>query len=297
MRPSWYFERGLPGGVRVSSAHRGVGDLLRWKTLVRQGVSVKGLHMRTLRGGRPGALALGGMLCVLLLATAVQAGPILGSYDSSDLSGLVETGRWTEGFKFGTPNTVGNGAHAASWNAGVLGAQWELIGPTIASTTVIYPVGGSPVPPPTGMAIIIYQRVFDTTGATLTLTDTGPWWNAADPGTEYVVDLTLYEQTLTVTYVNGAIANASSIETFQGDIQGYPGYQLLYGHTVGAYEDYGLAAQLPANYPSFFPVGSPAGAWGVAEGIRFDIVPEPSTMALLGMGVLGLMFSGGKKRR
>ena len=129
----------------------------------------------------------------------------------------------------------------------------------------------------------------------MSLRSSGPWWNAGDP--DYVVDLTLYEQTLTVTYVTGQIANASSIETFEGNFQGYPGYQVVHGQTLGAYEDYGLAAQLPTGYPSFFPPGSPAGAWGVAEGIGFDIVPEPSTMALLGLGVLGLMFRGVKKRR
>jgi hypothetical protein len=223
-----------------------------------------------------------GLALTLTLATAVQAGPLTGQYKSTDLGGQVTVGRWTEGFVGGLPNAVGNGAHAASWDGTTLGAEWELIGPTIQTTTVI---AGNPALP---SGTVTYRRVFSTAGATLTLKNTGPWWNAGDPGTQYVANLTSYEQILTVTYQNLQIMNASSIETFAGTFQGYPGYQILFGHTLGAYEGSGTVAQLPANYPTFFPAGSPAGAWGVGEGIRFTIVPEPSVMALMGLGALGL---------
>ena len=248
----------------------------------------------TTRGAKCVAVAVA-LLSVGAFVTVVHAAPITGSYKSTDLGQPVTVGRWTEGFVSppGLPNQVGNGVHGASWDGANLGDEWELAGPIISSTTAV--VGNPALPSGT----VVYHRVFDVTGATLTLKDPGPWWNAAEDGAtgQYVVDLTSYEQTLTVTYVNYQIANASSIETFAGTFQGFPGYELLYGHTLGAYEGHTLAGTEPTNYPEFLPSGfTSGGAWGVAEGIRFDIIPEPATMGLLGFGVIGLVLHRRKKR-
>ncbi len=235
-----------------------------------------------LRGMRYGIVALTAAL-VMGTGLTAQGAPLVGDYDSEELPGNVLMGRWSQGYILGDWNAVGNGAHAASWDGLTLGGQWELSGATIASTSTLY------TNPTTG--VVVMERIFDVSTAQLALKDTGPWWNAGDPGTEYIVNLTSYEQTLvaTVDPIGGGIVNATSVEAFAGTFQNYPGQEVVGGHTVGVYESSGPV--VPADYPSFAghpPADITGGSWGVVEGTRFTIspvIPEPATMGLVGFGL------------
>jgi hypothetical protein len=145
-----------------------------------------------------------------------------------------------------------------------------------------------------GTGTQVWARVFGVAGATMTLTDTGPWWNEAGAG-QYTVNLTQYTQILTVTLDSWLIAEATSTDTFAGTFAGYAGYEIVNGHATGVYQ--GAGAALPANYPSWAPSGVPGGAWGHVEAIRFTIVPEPVTLGLVGLGMAAGLVLRRRARR
>lgn len=224
-----------------------------------------------------------GVAALALVAVSARAAPMLGRYENPDVGGDFLSGRWSEGFVGGNPNGIGNEAHAASWDGATLGGQWELQGAALQGATLVADSTGGG-----GTGIQVWVRVFDVAGATMTLTDTGPWWNEAGAG-QYTVNLTQYAQVLTVTLDGGLIAEATSTDMFAGTFAGYAGYQIVNGHATGVYQ--GAGGVLPANHPSWEPSGVPGGAWGHVEAIRFTIVPEPATLGLMGLGtVAGLVL-------
>lgn len=228
------------------------------------------------------SVVLGAALLALAAASA-QAAPLLGHYENPDVGGDFLSGRWAEGFVGGNPNGIGNEAHAASWDGATLGGQWELQGAALQSATLLLDMTGG-----SGTGLQVWSRVFGVAGATMTLTDTGPWWNEGGAG-QYTVNLTQYTQILTVTLDSWLIAEATSTDTFAGTFAGYPGYEIVNGHATGVYQGAGLV--LPANYPAWAPSGVGSGAWGHVEAIRFTIVPEPATLSLIGLGtVAGLVL-------
>ena len=237
-------------------------------------------------------IAVTASLVVALSAAMAPGAPIMGIYKSDDMDGgSFLTGRWTEGYVLNNPDGIGNGAHAGSWDANALYTQWELTGPLLVSSTKIVDtvVGGD--------GLWVYDRRFDVTAATLTL-KSQPWWTGLGDG-DYTVDLDSYSQLVVIEFSGGTPVFASSTESFYGTFQGYPQYSLV-GQASGAFVGQGAALPPPAaDWPAWVRSGAAGGvlngAWGETGLIQFRITPEPATIGLLGLGLVGVFF--GRRRK
>jgi hypothetical protein len=226
------------------------------------------------------ALAVVGVFTAMAIADPIPA--IFTSEIELGGNGQVQDGRWSESWLAPPqqPGLAGNTIHAQSWDpVDGLGAQWEIAGPAASTDAVLlqdYRVDGN--------GVVIYYTPY--TGGTLTLKDSGPWWNPADGTGEYEVDITTYSHTTTYTYIDGVPVTYRTNLHVAGVFPDYPGYELSF--LVAAAAPVGEGSGPPADYPGFLPAGETVGAWGVAQKISMEIVPEPTAMALVltGAGVL-----------
>lgn len=222
---------------------------------------------------------------VLLISSALSAAPIVGHYESASLEGSVLDGRSSDGFAGGFPPNPGDENQAASWDGSTLGTQWELTGAVLDTITLVYDI-----PLSSGARTVGYDISY--VDAVLTLTDGGPW--DGDAGTvDYTANLTEYSMLLQIWYdSNDVITEATASISFEGDFASFGGYRITDGSASGVLR--GMGTTPPADYP-VWDSQFPAGAWGVVNNIRFDIVPEPATLALLGFGAVAVL--GRRKNR
>jgi hypothetical protein len=214
------------------------------------------------------------LLC--LSAGSLMAAPVTGLYLSTELGGTVIDGRWSEGWAGGQEGAIGSTIGAESWNGAALGTMWELSGaaidssPTLVSSVLEY-----------GMTV---QKWYTTySGGSLKLKDTGSWWNAGDPGTEYDLTITSFSNDTTKYFSGSTFVSSTSLVHFVATFDAYPGSSVDFVIAVAV--PTGMGTTVPADYPAF-GINAPAGAWGVAQKIRMEIVPEPATLAILGLGGL-----------
>jgi len=237
------------------------------------------------------------VLVTVLAAAPAVAGPLPGYYDSECIGQVIE-GRWSESYVNDVPGYIGNTVHAASWNGVALGTQWELVDAAIAADPVMVgnTVDGS------GNGTVTWYTVYG--GGVLTLTDQGDWWNPLDLGDHYTVTVTSYTHTTQVRYSGGVPVEQSTIVEMSGTFDGYyPPYEVSFLVAQALQIDEGDLAAFQAyqavhgDFPQWLPVCEDYGQWGVAQLIQMQIVPEPATMGLLGIGLGTLMLSGLRRRR
>jgi len=228
-----------------------------------------------------------GTVIVLALVVAAHGAPIVGTYASEELGGEILDGRWSESYVGGGPGQIGNAVHASSWDGSTLATQWDLSGPAINAVPVVLldtRVGGT--------GTVVYYTTYS--GGTLLLKDTGPWWSAGDPGTEYSVTVSTYAHTTTNEYVGGQLVASTTVVALSGSFTDYPGYTVSFWVAVAV--PLGEGSGPPSGYPAYVPETATRGVWGIAQKIRTEIVPEPVTMGVLcaGLGILTVRRRGNK---
>jgi hypothetical protein len=210
-------------------------------------------------------LAFHGSLVSLLLLLAVvpvvvRADPVGGIYNSTDLGGVLLTGRastWRSGINSGLPHVL----HGQSWDGATLGTQWEFLCPTENASFVVQDnrVGG--------VGTIVYTSAF--AGGTFTfLPGRWPWGDGTGTlGTTTLITTVQHVLIGGVSTPVAAVVNGNTSGMFAG------GCQLTFaiGNGVGAGETTSLnpAITKPADYPTFLdgtcsrvPANQQFGTWG-----------------------------------
>ena len=97
------------------------------------------------------------------------------------------------------------------------------------------------------------------------------------------------------TYVMGELVASTTIVDTRGTFVDHPGYALSF--LVAVAIPFGEGSVLPAGYPTWLPETATSGAYGVAQKIRLEIIPEPATMSLVGLGLVAMIVRRRELRR
>ena len=210
-----------------------------------------------------------------LAAISVEAAPITGIYKSTELGGTVIDGRWSEAWAGGQEGAVGSTVNAASWDGMTLGTMWTMGGAAIDSAPTLVDTYDE-----YGLTVVKWHTTYS--GGTLKLANTGSWWGG-DAGTEYNLTITDCAFDTTKYFDGTTLVDMTTLVHFVATFDDYAGYAVDFVIAVAV--PTGFGATPPAGYPEF-GISTTAGAWGVAQKIRMEIVPEPATLAILGLGGL-----------
>lgn len=199
------------------------------------------------------------ILFLLAVPAMLLAGPPLnGIYDSTDLGGVVNVGRYSESYApGGTALTPGVVLNAADWDGMTLGTMWTYqCGQTLtAPILLVNNVNAS------GTGNRTYMKTF--VGGSIWLSGTGPWGNG---DAEYTGPISSYNEFETIQYVNwvrtSAVTNVSAIAFFDGYSNDCMQFTVGNGLEIGATD---LGFPLNPNYPGMLDdncnVTRTEGAW------------------------------------
>jgi hypothetical protein len=206
------------------------------------------------------------VLAVAVLVTAfagaaIAQPPLDGTYKST-LGEMLEgtsTHSWNGVGGHADP-VVGHVLNGASLTGGgVLGTEWQIVCPTIASVTVLYEVPGF-------QKAVLIQYI----GGYIVLDGSGPW-GGGDPS--YIGTINSYVETRTMQLSGGygAVENHS----VEASIQGYSSDCVSFGIGNGAWFGDTDGGAKPATYPAFLdgscdPLGT-TGRWGSLDDITLTV--------------------------
>ncbi len=186
------------------------------------------------------------LLAVVALAAAAIAGPpVNGIYQSTDVGGTLNMGRYSEAWDAGGAALgIGTTLHAQSWDGMNLGLEWSYSCGTIQNTPYLI---SNTVNPVTGNGYKIYSKNF--VGGTIWLSGTGPW---AGGDAFYSGPILSYTEIETVQYANfehiHAVTNVSAIAAIEGYNDLCLAFSVANGVEVGSTD---LGGVKPADYPTF----------------------------------------------
>ncbi len=207
---------------------------------------------------RTGITLLSIFTVMLLAGTSVAGPPLDGVYNSIDMGGPTELGRYTESWDpGGGALMVGTTFNAESWDGSDLGLQWRYFCSTIliAPVLLVDNVDGN------GNGNRTYMKTFS--GGYIWLSGTGPWANG-DPDYPGVIDN--YTEFETIQYVNwvevAAVTNVQATAHFDNYPTACMNFAIGNGSLVGSTD---LGDLFPGDYPDFLDPNCTAtrslGAW------------------------------------
>jgi len=207
---------------------------------------------------------------MLLLASSALAGaPLNGDYQSTDLGGPIDVGRYTEGWDVGSGAMLaGTTFNAGSWDGANFGAMWRYTCGTLLSDATLLTDNVDA----NGNGNRTYMKTF--VGGTIWLSGAGPWGNG---DAEYSGPIGSYVEFETVQYSawerTGVVTNVQATASFDGYDGMCVAFSVANGTEVGS-TDFG--EMKPADYPDFLWAGScapgaPEGAWWDMSSITLSI--------------------------
>jgi hypothetical protein len=181
---------------------------------------------------------------IVVFAGSSMAGPPLnGIYDSTDLGGLVQLGRYSESF-LAPDGSMNPGAtvNAQSWDGTDLGLQWKYwCGTQVAPAVLLIDNVNS-----SGNGNRTYMKTY--VGGFIWMSGTGPWANG-DPDYPGIIDT--YTEFVTIQYVAWErVASVSNVDA-SAHFDGYSGSCMTFG--IGNGSEVGstdFGEMLPADYPA-----------------------------------------------
>ncbi len=215
------------------------------------------------------------VLLMTMLPVLADAAPIPGTYSSTDLGGVLLTGRastWRTGINSGLPHVL----HAQSWDGAVLGSQWEV---RCATENVAFLVQDNRVG---GVGTIVYTSTFN--GGTFTFFP-GAWPWGDGTGTLGTTTLITTVQFILIGGVSTPVASVVNGNTSGFFSDGcYLTFAIANGFGVGETTSLNPLITKPADYPTFLDGGcAPAGpaqqfgTWGDVITITMNVsCPVPT---------------------